>query len=97
MLLTTYDVPLFSSLLARFTSSIPLLFKENQGATKGMLVTSYFHLVKNVFFFLFSPVGFKGNLSLVEVFIFCIFSRGLKQMQVYDISHYFLKRKSTSH
>ena len=27
----------------------------------------YFHLVKNI---VFSPVGFKGNLSLLEIYIF---------------------------
>ena len=36
---------------------------------------SVFHLVPNIL--LFSPVGFKGNLSLLDIF----FSRGLKQME----------------
>ena len=36
----------------------------------------YFHLLKNMF--QLSPVGFKGNLSLLD-----FFSRGLSQMAVY--------------
>ena len=31
-------------------------------------------------FFVFSPVGFNGNLSLLEIFVFT-FSRGLEQME----------------
>ena len=38
------------------------------------------HLVKNMFFFFFSPVGFKGN-QVHDWTYFLIFSRGLKQME----------------
>ena len=37
-----------------------------------------FHLLKQIFVFL-SPVGFKGNLSLLEIVLY--FSRGLNQME----------------
>ena len=38
--------------------------------------------------FLFSPVGFKGNLSLLKICV-CFFPQGLEQMEGYDCFHAF--------
>ena len=54
-----------------------LRFRANVGRVYLPLEEEY------VLFLLFSPVGFEGNLSLLEIFEFC--SRRLKQMEEFPL------------